>query len=63
MMATTSSSTASASCSAVTLTVCAVFQLPVVNVRVVLSSDSSVSAIPPMVTVTSPAGSESSATV
>ena len=37
-MVTTASSTASSSCSAVTVTVCAVSQLPEVNVRVVLLS-------------------------
>ena len=63
MMMTSSSSTASASWLAATDTVCAVSQLPEVNVRVVLSRVRSVPVTPPMVTVTLPAGSVSRTTV
>ena len=63
MIVTSSSSAASSSCPAVTVTVCAVFQLPVVKESVVLSRVRSVPVTPPMVTVTSPAGSVSRTTV
>ena len=62
-MVTSSSSTASASCPAVTVTVCAVAQLPDVKVSVVLSRVRSVPVTPPRVTVTLPTGSVSRATV
>ena len=63
VMLTAVSSIASSSCSAVTVTVCAVSQLPDVNVSVVLSRVRSVPVTPPRVTVTSPTGSVSRTTV
>ena len=51
-LSVTSSFTASSSSAAVTLTVCAVFQLEVVKVKLAELSDKSVSASPEIVTVT-----------
>ena len=60
---TSASSAVSSSCSAVTVTVWAVSQSWSVKVSVAGLSDTSVSALPPMAAVTSPAGWVSSTTV
>ena len=53
----------SLSSAALTVTVCAVLQPLVVNVRLLLSTPKSVPVVPPIVTVTSPLGCVASATV
>ena len=54
---------ASESSAAVTVTLCSSDQLAVVKVRLAGFTDTSVPAVPPTVTVTSPAGTASSTTV